>query len=977
MSKKIFYFSAVIALAVVLAVAPSLVKVDSDSTSYTPRSLDNPVYGASGMQEYFRVLRRNVNTGLYDPEDYKKALKEVQDFAARNSNKSLGFQWIEEGPDNVGGRTRTIMIEKGNSANVWTGGVSGALWKSENSGDKWERVAGYQGNVAISCIIQSDNGNIYVGTGNTFEGGGGNGDSGFDGDGMWFSTDNGTTFTAFPGSNMWGDINDMVARGNTIWAATGTGLRLIDAAANTYTGFAPDVQVSSVEDIVVGSQLQAMIAVGGNGKVWVSTDGGATFTNESAAGVPGKLPPVGGRAEAAISPDDNNYMYVSMVTGGSVLQGVYKSIDMGTTWASIAPGGSSFDPFNVTGNPQGRYDHCISVRPGNREEVWVGGIVVFAYKANQWEQQTLYGGFSQLSVHPDIHEFQWSPNGQLYIGTDGGVYRSFGTSATGFSYYASNRGLNITQFYEIDFSKDGNVVGGTQDNGTQYIYHQSPNSWQEAVSVFGGDGFACAISHMDPDIMFVSSQNGAIARGRAEIPNSSDFSGFYDGGIDSLRNPDGEIGTFYTEFELFENPYDPKSFAMVTVVMPDTVMKAEIVVIAPGDTIFKYPGDTVIYWPGEKIPYTSNTNDVPFIHFNSDTVYGGDTLYFQDPVQSIFAAGFTASEGIWITRDAMQFSKQPIWFQVANSNSAQTKPDAFSSYATTMTFSAPDGNHLYVGTGSGGVYRISNLDSAYFRAWADVKRATHVTTCTKIFGAGSQSVTGIAVDPSNPDHVVISLGGYGTATHIYETTNARNATDHTSAAWSDIHGSGAAALPKSMPCYDVEIDRLNGDIILVGTEFGVFGTKNGGVSWTEENVGMDRVPTFTVKQQYRSWNEGAYNPGMIYLGTHGRGAFRSETLLAIEEPEDKPIIARAAPGLKLYPNPVRASATVEFNMAQGEKVQMHVFDLQGKVVMSEEMMLPAGTQKLTIDTFALQKGTYFVNISSESINESAQMIVVK
>ena len=32
-----------------------------------------------------------------------------------------------------------------------------------------------------------------------------------------------------------------------------------------------------------------------------------------------------------------------------------------------------------------------------------------------------------------------------------------------------NRGYGVTQFYTVDYSKDGKVIGGSQDNGTQYI----------------------------------------------------------------------------------------------------------------------------------------------------------------------------------------------------------------------------------------------------------------------------------------------------------------------------------------------------------------------------------------------------------------------------------------------------------------------------------------------------------------------------
>ena len=58
-----------------------------------------------------------------------------------------------------------------------------------------------------------------------------------------------------------------------------------------------------------------------------------------------------------------------------------------------------------------------------------------------------------------------------------------------------NRGYGVTQFYTVDYSKDGKVIGGTQDNGTQYINFSNNISDQNALEVAGGDGGYTQISY--------------------------------------------------------------------------------------------------------------------------------------------------------------------------------------------------------------------------------------------------------------------------------------------------------------------------------------------------------------------------------------------------------------------------------------------------------------------------------------------------
>jgi hypothetical protein len=52
------------------------------------------------------------------------------------------LNWISRGPDNVGGRTRTLVIHPDYSNIIWAGSVGGGVWKSLDGGSTWAAMNG-------------------------------------------------------------------------------------------------------------------------------------------------------------------------------------------------------------------------------------------------------------------------------------------------------------------------------------------------------------------------------------------------------------------------------------------------------------------------------------------------------------------------------------------------------------------------------------------------------------------------------------------------------------------------------------------------------------------------------------------------------------------------------------------------------------------------------------------------------------------
>ena len=79
-----------------------------------------------------------------------------------------------------------------------------------------------------------------------------------------------------------------------------------------------------------------------------------------------------------------------------------------------------------------------------------------------------------------------------------------------------------------------------------------------------------------------------------------------------------------------------------------------------------------------------------------------------------------------------------------------------------------------------------------------------------------------------------------------------------------------------MPVYSAVIDVNDNNNIIIGTEFGVWSTTNGS-NWIVEDDGMPIVPCHMLRQQYLP----GVNKGIIYVGTHGRGIFKSSNTSSI------------------------------------------------------------------------------------------------
>ena len=111
---------------------------------YSPKAISFKTKDAQSWtlaQNYYNDLRKNVNTGLIEDADYINALEHIQNM---NYEKTTSFSFVEEGPDNVGGRTRAISVHPSNDNYIIAGAITGGLFKTDNGGNSWSRIQGWR-----------------------------------------------------------------------------------------------------------------------------------------------------------------------------------------------------------------------------------------------------------------------------------------------------------------------------------------------------------------------------------------------------------------------------------------------------------------------------------------------------------------------------------------------------------------------------------------------------------------------------------------------------------------------------------------------------------------------------------------------------------------------------------------------------------------------------------------------------------------
>lgn len=875
----------------------------------------------------------------------------------------------------VSGRVTAIAVHPTNPAIVYVGTAQGGVYRTTDGGTNWTAIMDNAASLAIGsiAIAPSQPETVYVGTGEPNL----SADSYF-GVGIYRINNASTT------ANVSGPFNQQAAPVADIFTGRSIG-KIIVHPTDPATIF-----VASTSGI--GGIISTAIAAGNRGiyRSTNATSASPTFTQIGVLPAPNNNFNV---RDIAIDPLDPNIMVANLTASGG---GIYRSINAlaatpvftnvltftgGTSeltaeFAVHHTAGPNATFYAATGNLGGRvlrsidggatwvqqidnnfctpqcfYDIAIAVDPTNANTVYLGGspAIVAAKSINAGVNFT----DNNAGVHVDTHVLTVAPSDatQVWLGTDGGVYKSTNSGVTWTP--MNNSQFSATQFMSIAVHPtDPNFsIGGTQDNGTNF--YQPSTIWTRAD--FGDGGYA-QIDQNAPDNTNVRMYHTYFNAGNLQGYGTVSSIAFASDGLWTFRGCQSAGATtngitctgsinFYAPLE--RGPGNPNTiyygsdrlYRSADAGVNHTVVSQNP--IAAGVPI-------------SAIGISPQNDNVRIVGLNSGAIFGTSTganpLVNLDPVNTVPNVAIArtvvdpnSQTTAYVTLST--FGQSSVW-KTTNLNAA---PPTWTAASTglpavpvnSFVVNPLNSNHLFAGTDIG-VYGSVNGGTSWFPAGTGLPAVA-------VFGMAITAGGKLRIATHGKGMWEINVLGALPVTYLsfnaFEKPQGKVTLEWKTASENNNRG------------FEIERSIYRDNNAALSFEKTGFVTGNGTTSNEHSYTHVDE-PTGGKKFVYR----------LKQVDYDGRFKYSETRIVTLS-------------GLKTtlsdaYPNPANNSSTIKYQLANNSQVDIVLYDLSGKRIRSLiNTRQDAGIYQVTLKTEDLPAGTYIYKMTADNTQLANRIIV--
>ncbi len=890
---------------------------------------ENPIERIKWMQSTYE------NSEVEAPLNFKILQKE---FSANlpNANENIFYKgsqissqtWLHAGPNNVGGRTRTIAYDRTNPNIIITGGVSGGIWRSIDGGQSWVQTTGINDIVSVTTIIQDPrpekNNNWYC-AGGEYDGNSAskNFSAWHTGNGIYKSTDNGITWNNYgttgdnqPHKRKFIDqvlklaINPNDTDEVKIYAACIGGVftisdngnkieNTIDLEGYKSYNYSSDIIITPSGKFYITLSYKSLYidAKTTHSGIFYS-ENGSNWENIS----PDFLQP-SRKIVMDYSSTNEDLLYFfgdnvrSLATGCSPTNpnccSIFKLERSQTknTWTDLS---DNIPYFNVKNNnnvlnPQTSYNMAIKISPQNPNTILLGATNCYVS----------YDGFASTDSTYWIGGYNPEYDSTVWIDPNKSIQEKY---AEELNMMHPKSGWD---FHCFKFNPNNpNEVISTSDHGVHKTDDISKGNEIKWIDLNQGycttQYYDCSINHHDVGdfrILGGLQDNGTLI----SIDAAGNYARYYygDGYKSYFTKNEGIICSSYNNF----------------------ILRLKLQNGIPVDGNLIKPADSI-----------------PIDHTYS-TVYAVNTA-----TEKELALG--ANNAICINNNPFSYTAGFEWdiHYIDNVN------------ATCATYGNSPDKKLYVGTRNKRIFKVTDFSKDKFK-YDIIDLPSFVT---------GKYVSQIWVDPNNSNHIIVIVSNHLSLGMLESLDGGQNWIDHGGNLEEKQDGSGAGP---SMRCYNRIV--YQGDTLhFLGTSDGLFSTKKlhgQNTIWLREGnttIGKAVIEDIEVRQA----------DGYIVVATHGNGIFKTNYTTSISDFNGNNLGFVAT---EVYPNPASQMISFVINSDDLSQMEAKIVDLNGNPVAKVFSEKIIGSKTISYDISNLSSGTYFLHISKDRNYVTKKITIAK